>query len=213
MTTTVTKVAGARTGGTGATVLRVTGLNTPDPYPAKAFAQHELVLEAGKEYRLQGWLRCDPVGGYDPYVWTSRVDEGGADTTIYAPGGTAAWMQFDETFTPTHDSYLRFGGQTVGTPVVDFWWEFDDITIWATEDVATDPLLYWTAGGDATLAKEIIEVYEGLQSLSVTGDADDFSLQDVNLDERYATVEDAFVMFDSGNGILQSRVLDPDPLS
>lgn len=213
MAVVVSKQAGFRTGGSGSRVLRVTALNTPVPYPPSAYAQHEIVLLAGKEYRLQGWLRSDPTNEFDLAIWSSRVDEGGADTVVFALTGTAAWTQFDETFTPTHDSYLRFGGIYVTTPTADFWFEFDDLTLWATEDVPTNPILYWTAGGSATLAKGITEVYEGLQSLSITASANDFSRQDVNLDERYATAEDAFVMFDGGSGVLRSRRLDPEPLS
>jgi hypothetical protein len=167
------------------------------------------VLLAGKEYRLQGWLRSDPTNEFGLVIWASRVDEGG-ETNVFTLSGTSTWAQFDETFTPAHNSYLRFGGTNGGTPTGNFWFEYDDITLWATEDVPTNPVLYWTAGGYATLAKDLDEVYEGLQSLSVTADADDFSLQDVNLDERYATVSDAFVMFDGGSGVLRSRVLDPE---
>jgi hypothetical protein len=208
MTTVLSKPSGYRTGGSGARVLRIT---VSSPFPPSAYAQHELILLAGKEYRLQGWLRSDSVNEFDLAIWSSRVDEGGADTEIFTLSGTAAWAQFDETFTPTHDSYLRFGGIYIEAPTGNFWFEYDDVTLWATEDVPTNPILYWTAGGDATLDKDLSEVYEGLQSLSVTADADDFSLQDVNLDERYATVSDAFVMFDGGSGVLRSRVLDPEP--
>lgn len=207
MTVTLSKESGARTGGAGSRVLRITAT---EAHPSSVYAQHEIVLEAGKEYRLQGWVRADATNEFDADIWTARV-VGGAETSIYTMSSVATWTQFDETFTPTHDSYLRFGGHTVDTPTGSYWWEYDDITLWKTEDVPTNPVLYWTAGGSATLDKDLSEVYEGLQSLSVTGDADDFSQQDVNLDERYATVEDAFVMFDSGNGVLQSRVLDPDP--
>lgn len=211
MGVTVTKEAGARTGGSGSYVLRVTGTS---PFPEYVYAQHSLVLTAGKEYRIKGWLRCDPTNAFDPFIRTERVDAGGPGATIVAPGGTIAWYgEFDETFTPTHDSYLRFGGVNGGT-VVDYWFEFDDITLWATEDEPSDPLLYWTAGGDAILAKDLVTVFEGEQSLSVTGKAGgDYSRQDVNLDERYSGTLDAFAMFDSGNGIIQSRVLDPFPAS
>lgn len=210
MTTTLSKELGTRTGGSGARVLRVTA---SESYPARAYAQHEIVLTAGKQYRLQGWLRADPTNAFDPRVWTSRVDEGGADTVIVDPGSTTAWLDFDVTFTPANNSYLRFGGIWIEPPTGDFWFEFDDMTLWAIEDIPANPILYWTAGGNATLAKNTTNVYQGEQSLSVTGSASDFSLQDVNLDERYPTVQDAFVMFDSGNGVLQSRVLDPLPPS
>lgn len=211
MTVTLTKESGARTGGAGSRVLRVT---SNEAHPASVHAQHnEVVLTAGKEYRLQGWVRSDATNDFDADVWTSRVSGGGADVNIFTSSSVTAWVQFDETFTPTHDSYLRFGGHTTDTIVGSYWFEFDDVTLWATEDVPTNPVLYWTAGGDAALDKDLSEIYEGLQSLSVTGDADDFSQQDVNLDERYASVEDAFVMFDSGSGTLRSRVLDPEPPS
>jgi hypothetical protein len=166
-------------------------------------------LSAGVEYRIKGWLRSDPTNGFDPIVWTSRVDEGGADTAIVNPGGTVAWYEFNETFTPAKDCYLRFGGTNGGAPAADFWFEFDDVELWATADEPTDPILYWTAGNGAILTKIDTEKFEGLQSLVVLGQAGgDFELQDVNLDERYAV--DAFVMFDSGNGVIQSRVLDPE---
>jgi hypothetical protein len=32
------------------------------------------------------------------------VDEGGPDVEIVEPVGSAAWSDFDETFTPAHDS-------------------------------------------------------------------------------------------------------------
>jgi hypothetical protein len=209
MTVTVTKEAGARTGGAGSYVLRITAYDTPDVYPPEAWAQHDLVLSAGVEYRIKGWLRSDPTNGFDPIVWTSRVDLGGADTEIVAPGGTTPWYEFDETFTPAHDSYLRFGGENGGAPAADFWFEFDDVELWATSSEPTDPILYWTAGNDAILDKDLVTVFEGEQSLSVTGQAGgDFELQDANLDERYSV--DAFVMHDSGNGVIQSRVLDPE---
>lgn len=207
MTTALTKVAGARTGGGGSWVLRITASPT---YPARAWAQHDFVLSAAVEYRIRGWLRSDPTNTFNPFVWTSRVDGGGADTAIVNPGGTVAWYEFDATFTPAHDSRLRLGGTKGGAPAAHFWFEYDDVTLWATADEPTNPVLYWTAGGDATLAKDLSEVHGGLQSLSVTADADDFSQQDVNLDERYATVSDAFVMFDGGSGVLRSRVLDPE---
>lgn len=206
MTVTLTKESGARTGGSGSRVLRVTA---NEAHPSAVYAQHEFTLEAGKEYRLQGWVRSDATNEFDADIWTARV-VGGIETNIYTQSNVATWTQFDVTFTPTHESYLRFGGHTVDTPTGSYWWEYDDITLWKTEDVPTNPVLYWTAGGDATLAKDLAEVYEGLQSLSVTADADDFSRQDINLDERYVTVEDAFVMFDGGGGTLRSRVLNPE---
>lgn len=212
MTATVTKESGARTGGAGSRVLRITA---SDVYPQTVYAQSELVLEAGKEYQIKGWLRSDPENNFDPYVWISRIDEGGADTVIFTViGGASTWEDFDETFTPAHDSYLRLGGDQTSEPVENFWFEFDDITLFATEDIPTDPILYWSAGNDAILAKDLVTVFEGEQSLSVTGRAGgDFEPQDVNLDERYASVSDAFVMFDGGNGVIQSRVLDPEPIS
>lgn len=208
MTVAVSKESGARTGGTGSRVLRVTA---NESHPSSVYAQHnEVVLEAGKEYRLQGWVRSDATNDFDADVWTAQV-VGGAETNIFTSSSVTAWTPFDVTFTPTDDSYLRFGGHTTDTIVGSYWFEFDDVTLWATEDVPVDPVLYWTAGGSAVLAKDLVEVYEGLQSLSVTGGANDFSKQDVNIDERYASVEDAFIMFDSGSGVLYSRVLDPDP--
>jgi hypothetical protein len=209
MTVTVTKQAGARTDGSGSWVLRITASDSPDDYPGIAYAQHSYVLEAGVEYRIKGWLRCDPTNAFDPIIWTSRVDEGGDDTAIVGPGPTTPWYEFDEIFTPTHDSRLRFGGANGGAPTGDFWWEFDDITLWATADEPTNPILYWTAGNDAVLDKDLVTVYEGEQSLSVTGQVGgDFAAQDVNLDERYAV--DAFVMHDSGDGVIRSRTLtDP----
>jgi len=209
MTATVSKESGARDGGTGSRVLRITA---DEAHPAAVYAQHnEVVLEAGKEYRLQGWVRSDSTNGFDADIWTARV-VGGAETNIYTMSSVTAWTQFDETFTPTHDSYLRFGGHTVDTIVGDYWFEFDDITLWATEDIPADPVLYWTAGGSVAplLQKDLVEINEGLQSLSITSGLNDFAQQDVNLDERYASVEDAFVMFDGGSGVLRSRRLDPE---
>jgi hypothetical protein len=212
MTVAVTKEAGARTGGTGSYVLRITAYNTPDAYPPLSWAQHDLVLSAGVEYRIKGWLRSDPTNVFDPSIWTSRVDLGGADTEIYTAVGSEYWDELDETFTPAQDCYLRFGGSRGGAPAADFWFEFDDVTLWATGSEATDPVLYWTAGNDAILLKIDTEKFEGLQSLVVLGQAGgDFELQDVSLDERYAV--DAFVMHDSGNGVIQSRVLNPEGLS
>lgn len=208
MTVTVTKVAGARTGGSGTAVLRVTG---SAPYEQVIYAQHELVLTAGTEYQITGWLRSDPDNGFDAIVWTSRVDEGGADVQVVAPGASIVWYNFNETFTPAHDSYLRFGGINTGAPSVDFWFEFDDVELDDLDAAPIDPVLYWTAGGDATLAKDLVEVYAGVRALSVTADADDFSRQDVNLDERYASVVEAFAMSDGGDGVIRSRVLDPEP--
>ncbi len=206
MTVTATKRAGARTGGSGSQVLRITASDAPDIYPPTAWAENSRVLSAGVEYRLKGWLRCDSTNGFDPYVWTFRIDGGGGYTAIVGPGGTFAWYEFDETFTPTHDSRLRFGGVNGGAPTGDFWFEFDDLTLWATADEPTNPILYWTAGNDAVLEKDLVTVYEGEQSLSVTGQAGgDFASQDVNLDERYAV--DAFLMRDAGDGVIRSRVL------
>jgi hypothetical protein len=210
MTVVVTKETGTRTGGSGSAVLRITASPT---YPPDAWAQHDFVLSAAVEYRIRGWLRSDPTNTFNPFVWTSRVDGGGADTAIVNPGGTVAWYEFDETFTPAHDSRLRLGGAKSGVPAAHFWFEFDDVTLWATADEPTNPVLYWTAGGGAVLSKDLVAIYEGLQSLEVTAAANDFSQQDINLDERYATVEDAFVMFDGGSGVLRSRVLDPEPPS
>lgn len=210
MTVAVTKVAGSRTGGSGTAVLRVT---ISEPHTAIAYAQHELVLTAGTEYRITGWLRSDPDNTFDAVVWTSRVDEGGPDVEVVNPGGSASWYEFDETFTPANDSYLRFGGvNSSGSPDPDPWYEFDDVELVATGAPPVDPVLYWTAGGDAVLAKDLVEVYAGVRALSVTADVDDFSLQDINLDERYASVVEAFVMSDGGDGVIRSRVLDPEPV-
>lgn len=212
MTTTVTKESGARTDGSGSWVLRITGYDSPDPYPSLAWAQHDLVLLAGTEYRIKGWTRSDSTNEFDPSIWVSRVDLGGADTVVFTQSGSEYWADFDETFTPTHDSYLRFGGTNTGAPAADFWFEFDDVELWKTADEPADPILYWTAGNEAVLDKDLVTVYGGEQSLSVTSQVGgDFEPQDVNLDERYAV--DAFVMFDSGNGAIQSRVLDPEALA
>jgi hypothetical protein len=209
MTVALTKMAGARTGGTGTAVLRVTA---SAPYQATIHAQHELVLTAGSEYRVTGWMRSDPTNEFGASVWTSRVDEGGPDVEIVEPVGSAAWSDFDETFTPAHDSYLCFGGYNDGAPTADFWFEFDDLELDAT-GTTVNPVLYWTAGGGAVLTKELVEVYAGVRALAVTADPDDFSQQDVNLDERYASVVEAFVMSDGGDGVIRSRVLDPEPPS
>ena len=206
MTVAVTKQTGSRTGGSGSQVLRITATGTLGPFMERAWAQHSYVLEAGVEYRVKGWLRCDPTNTFDPLVWTSRVDEGGVDTEIVNPGASTPWYEFDATFTPTHDSRLRFGGANGGTPTGDYWWEFDDITLWATADEPTNPVLYWTAGNGALLAKSTTEVHEGEQSLTVSDPATgSFAQQDVNLDERYAV--DAFLMRDNGDGVIRSLVL------
>jgi hypothetical protein len=209
MTVSIAKVAGTRTGGSGTAVIRVTG---SEPYTAAIHAQHELVLTAGSEYRLTGWMRSDSTNEFEASVWTSRVDEGGPDVQIVTPVGSAAWSDFDETFTPAHDSYLRFGGSNGGEPAADFWFEFDDLELDAT-GTTVNPVLYWTAGGGAVLTKDLVEVYAGVRALAVTADPDDFSRQDVNLDERYSPVVEAFVMSDGGDGVIRSRVLDPEPLS
>ena len=204
MTVAITKEAGAwKPSGAGSLVLRITA---SEPYPPTVYAQHGFLLSSGTEYRIKGWVRSDADNEFDPVVWTSRADEGGADTEIVNPGGSIPWYEFDETFTPTHDSYLRFGGSKDAEPGADFWFEYDDVTLWYTSEAPTSPILYWTAGGDAALEKDTTEVFEGLQSLAVSSDSEDFSRQDVNLDERYASVSDAFVMFDSGTGTVTSRV-------
>jgi hypothetical protein len=210
MTVAIAKVAGTRTGGTGTAVLRITG---SDPYQAKIYAQHELVLTAGTEYRITGWMRSDSTNEFEATVWTSPVDESGPDVQIVAPVGSAAWSDFDETFTPADDSYLRFGGSNDGSASSDFWFEFDDLELDDLDATPVNPVLYWTAGGGAVLTKELVEVYAGVRALAVTADPDDFSRQDVNLDERYSPVVEAFVMSDGGDGVLRSRVLDPEPPS
>jgi hypothetical protein len=205
VTVAITKETGARTGGAGSLVLRITA---SEPYPPTVYAQHGFLLEAGTEYRIKGWARADSFNQFEPAIWLSRADEGGADTLIAALGGTYSWQDFDETFTPAHDSYLRLGGSRGALPeeAIDFWFEYDDVTLWDTSEAFTSPLLYWTAGGDASLEKETTEVFEGLQSLAVVSSSSDFSRQDVNLDERYTNVVHAFVMFDNGNGTITSRV-------
>jgi hypothetical protein len=106
-------------------------------------------LVEGTEYRINGWMRCF---GTNTTGMTVSVGE----DLIWTPAASETWTEFDVEHTPATDGTLTFSA-SVSSYDSEFYVEFDDVTVWATDDepegALSDGLDHWTAGNDAVLTK------------------------------------------------------------
>jgi hypothetical protein len=126
------------------------------------------------------------IGGY--VLANGKVFEAsGAEHEYVLPPGSETWPMV-----------FFVGGAKVATST--------GFVVFVDGDMEEETTVHWTAGNGAALTKSTTEVHEGDQSLAVSDpEAGSFATQDVNLDERYAV--DAFLMYDSGDGVIRSLVL------
>ncbi len=110
VTSTLTKEAGTRTGGSGTQVLRITYNGTPNPIA------RQTVLTTGKRYRFTGYARGD--GTHSP-----RVAQG-TGVAIWDGTTSTDWQHYDVTVTATAISHLYYSiGSVSGHS------EFDDVSV------------------------------------------------------------------------------------
>jgi len=112
-TATPSKVAGARTGGTGSLILRVAGGNG-------TYNRQLAISTVGVKYRVLGWARS--LDG----VTAPSVTDGLA--TLWTGTISTSWQYFDEVFTAT-DNELRLYNLNAGTGS-----EWDDVSLIAVQE-------------------------------------------------------------------------------
>lgn len=150
---TLSKQAGARTGGTGSRILRVAANGAGFGYASQANG-----LINGRTYRITGWFRGDGVNAY-PVLY------GGG--TQYATGTTSnTWQYFDVVATQTTNNSLNPYGAFPGSVG---YVEYDDLTI-----VDVTPTAY-TAAGSALIYKTTSAPHSGSQALRVARTAGSYS--------------------------------------
>lgn len=106
---TLTKEAGARTGGDGTLIFRIAdngSLNVPNA--------QQTILTSGTTYQVTGWARGD--GTAIPGVWAGAFKWLGTSS--------ATWQEFNETFVSTSTSFRLYGTSSVNNYV-----EFDDVEL------------------------------------------------------------------------------------
>ena len=189
-TVTLSKETDARPGSDGTKSLKILSEINDAMWVTPATT---VTLLADIEYRIQGWAKSDASHLPDPFVKVGSVE-------VWTQSGSSSWANFNVTHTPTVNGELSFGADPSSpTPEVSRHVFFDDILVWKTSLEEPDELLYWTAGGGATLAKidSSPTPYEGVQALEVTA-ANDFSKQSIEIDVVSQEIDNAYRMHDAG---------------
>ncbi|MHB8830628.1 MAG: carbohydrate binding domain-containing protein [Patescibacteria group bacterium] len=144
-TATLTKEVGARTGGTGAQILRVAANGNTFGYASQASA-----VINGHTYHITGWFRGDGANAY-PILY------GGG--TGYAVGTTSnSWQYFDATAVQTNNNSIN---PFCSMPGSVGYCEFDDVGI--VDVTATGWSTY-----QSILSLQTSSVHAGKQSIRVT---------------------------------------------
>ncbi|HVT62852.1 MAG TPA: LamG-like jellyroll fold domain-containing protein, partial [Legionellaceae bacterium] len=111
---TLSKIAGSRTGGSGSQILRVTGNG------GNSKANQSNIFIAGKTYRVTGWVKNDGTSGSSPVIQTT------ASQNIQQVSNPTSWTYIDATFVPTANTGITLYGSGTGSGHYDDW---DDVTV------------------------------------------------------------------------------------